>query len=98
MIAAAEKRKYERIPLRALVVLEDGRTGFKYKADMCNYSAGGIYVQSEYALRPGRKLRIQTETLSPDGPRHGSRARVRWRERLIESSSTQLYGMGLQYC
>jgi PilZ domain len=98
MIAVAEKRKYERIPLGAPIVLEDGRTGFKYKAKLCNYSAGGIYVQSEYALRPGRKLRIQTEMLSPDVPRCGSQARVRWRERLIGSSSTQLYGMGLQYC
>jgi PilZ domain len=98
MIGVAEKRKYERIPLQAPVVLEDGRTGFKYKANMCNYSAGGIYVQSEYALRPGRKLRIQTEMLPPDFTRFGSQASVRWREQLTERNPTQLYGMGLQYC
>ena len=97
MSTVAEKRKYERIPLRASVVLEDRRTGFRYKANMCNYSAGGIYVQSEYALRPGRRLQILTEMLPPDVAHWGSQAKVRWRQRLIESTPALLYGMGLQY-
>ena len=98
MIAVVEKRKSKRIPLRTSIVLEDGRTGFQYQATMCNYSTGGIYVQSEYALRPGRKMRIQTEMLPEDFTRFGSLARVRWRERLTDRNPTQPYGMGLQYC
>lgn len=95
--AVTEKRKWERIPFRTPVVLEDGRTGFQYQATMCNYSAGGIYVQSKYALRPGRKLRIQTEILPKDFTRSGSLAKVMWRARLADRNPTQLYGLGLQY-
>ena len=96
--ADTEKRKWERVPFQAPVLLEDGRTGFQYHATICNYSAGGMYVQSKYALRPGRKLRIGVEKLPPEITRPGSLVRITWRERLTSGKPTQLYGMGLQYC
>ena len=98
MTAVVEKRKSVRIPLRTSIVLEDGRSGFQYQATMCNHSTGGIYVRSKYALRPGRKLRIQTEMSPEDFAHSGSLARVRWRERLTDVNSAQPYGMGLQFC
>jgi len=96
--AGVEKRKSERIPFESPVVLEDDRSGFQYPATMLNHSAGGIYVASEYAVRPGRNLRISAAT-SPQGfTLSHSLVKVRWRERLTNGNPNQVYGMGLQYC
>ena len=54
MIALAYQRVSERFEVQAPVMIEDFRTGFYYNGVIYNYCADGVYLESDYALRPGR--------------------------------------------
>ena len=53
MIALVYQRNSQRFEVEAPVMLEDFRTGFYYNGIIYNYSADGVYLESDYAPRPG---------------------------------------------
>ena len=96
MKAIIEHRKSERFSHESPVMLEDFRTGFKYKGVMCNYSNGGIYIESDYAPRPERKIRITVDNLPFNSSPQSYMAEVRWRRQLF-ANSAYAYGVGVKY-
>jgi hypothetical protein len=97
MIAVAYQRSSERFELKAPVMLEDFRTGFYYDGIMYNYSADGIYLESDYAPRPGRKIRLKVDGLPDISAPQVYVAEIRWRCPLSENSSSYSYGVGVKY-
>ena len=98
MTALAEQRTSKRYHQKASVLLEDFRTGFYYNGTMQNYSTKGIYFESNYAPRPGRKIHIKVDSLPDVVSPHVYLAEIRWRKPLSENSSSYSYGVGIKYC
>ena len=97
MKAISELRNGERFYLQAPVSVEDNRTGYRYDGTMRNYSTSGMYLESNYAPRPGRKIRIKVNKLSiPPSPRN-SLAEVRWRQPIMTKAAIYAYGIGVKY-
>jgi hypothetical protein len=98
MVAVAYQRASERFEVEAAVIIEDFRTGFDYNGTIYNYSADGVYLESDYAPRPGRKLQLKVDG-APDifnAPFY--LAEVRWRCSRPDDSVRYLYGFGLRFC
>jgi len=98
MTALAYQRSSQRFEIEAPVILEDFRTGFDYKGVIFNYCADGVYLEADYAPRPGRKVHIKV-----NGARHvflndSYLAEIRWRRPLSDEISDYYFGIGVQYC
>ena len=98
MNAFAHNRTSKRFPSQAPVILEDFRTEYHYNGMMYNYSTDGGYVESAYAPRPGRKIRIKVDGIPDVVTPHVFLAEIRWRKPLPENTRSYTYGLGIKYC
>ena len=98
MIALVCQRNSERIDLQVPVMIEDFRTGFYYNGTICNYSTGGVYLETDYAPRPGRRIHLKVDGAHHIFPAAAYLAEIRWRQPLDSRSSDYLYGIGTKYC
>jgi hypothetical protein len=98
MSALAHQRVSPRFEVKVPVMLEDFRTGFCYDGIICNYCAEGVYLESDYALRPGRKLRLKVDGVLDIFSAQTYFAEVRWRCCRAANKTRYPYGTGLKYC
>ena len=98
MIALAYQRSSQRFEIQAPVMLEDFRTGFYYNGIIYNYSADGVYLESDYAPRPGRKIRLKVDGAQEAFTTAQYLAEIRWRRPLPAENSDYSYGIGMKYC
>ena len=97
MKAISELRNGERFYFETPVSVEDNRTGYRYDGTMFNYSKSGMYLESDYAPRPSRKIRLKVNN-SPDSPSPRKYfAEVRWRQPLSKKASPYSYGIGVKF-
>ena len=94
---AIQKRK-KRIHYKTPITLEDKRTGYHYSGTLFNYSSSGLYFESAYAQRPGRKICIKTDNLPFSSRNGGHRAEVIWRKLVDRNPSTPSFGVGARFC
>jgi hypothetical protein len=97
MKAISELRNGERSYFERPVLVEDNRTGYRYDGTMFNYSKSGMYLESDYAPRPSRKIRIKVNNLSDLSSPQKYFAEVRWRQPLMPKASAYSYGIGVKY-
>ena len=97
MKTISELRNGERFCLEAPVSVEDNRTGYRYDGAMFNYSKSGMYLESDYAPRPSRKIRINLNKLSDFSSPRNYFAEVRWRQPVTQKASAYSYGMGVKF-
>lgn len=98
MTALAYQRNSQRFEVEAPVMIEDFRTGFYYKGIIYNYSADGVYLESDYAPRPGRRIQLKVNGAHDIFSSELYHAEIRWRQPLSDESSHYSYGVGLKYC
>ena len=98
MTALAYQRSTQRFEVEAFVMLEDFQTNFHYNGTIYNYSADGVYLESDYAPRPGRKMRIRFNGARDIFDAGLYLAEIRWRQALADDTSDYAYGLGMQYC
>ncbi len=98
MTALSYQRNSQRFEVEASVLLEDFRTGFYYDGIIYNYSADGVYLESEYAPRPGRKIHLKVNGSNDIFLADGYLAEIRWRRPLVDETSVYSYGIGMKYC
>jgi hypothetical protein len=98
MVALAYQRISQRFKVEVPVILEDIWTSFNYDGIIFNYSADGVYLESDYALRPGRKLRLKVNGALDIFTAQAYLAEVRWRRSLPENESHYSFGSGLKFC
>ena len=93
-----EQRDKTRFPHETPITLENFEIGLLHGARMLNFSAEGMYFESDYILERGAQLFIGI-TSSPyaDGPDvyECYRAQIRWRKPLKKSS--YYYGYGAKF-
>jgi hypothetical protein len=97
MKAISELRNGERFNFQAPVFVEDKRTGFRYDGTMFNYSRGGMYLETNYAPRPSRKLTVKVKNLPGSPAPRRLPSEVRWRQPLPGSKSGYSFGLGVKH-
>lgn len=97
MKAISELRTGERFNFEAPVFVEDKRTGFRYEGTMFNYSRGGMYLETNYAPRPSRKITIKVKNLPGSPAPRRLLSEVRWRQPLPGSKSGYSFGLGVKH-
>jgi hypothetical protein len=97
MKANSELRRGERFYFETPVLLEDNRTGFHYDGLLFNYSKSGMYLETDYAPRPSRKIRIKINNLPDTSAPKKYLAEVRWRQPLFDKKSSYSYGIGVKH-
>ncbi len=98
MIAVAYQRATQRFGIEVPVILEDFRTGFYYNGTIYNYSTDGVYLESDYAPRPGRRIHLKVNESNDIFNTNPYLAIIRWRRSLYDDSAEYFYGIGVQYC
>ena len=98
MIAVAYQRNSQRFEVQTPVMLEDFKTGFYYNGIIYNYCADGVYLESDYAPRPGRRIHLNINGARDIFTRDLYLAEIRWRRPLFEKSTSFSYGVGMKYC
>jgi hypothetical protein len=98
MIAVASQRNSQRFEVEVPVMLEDFRTGFYYKGIIYNCNADGVYLECDYAPRPGRKIHFKVNGARDIFMTERYLAEIRWRQPLSDETSDFSYGIGMQYC
>ena len=53
-----EKRSGSRTDFKSPIMVEDSK-GIIYKARMVNYSGNGLYIETDWLLRPGTQIHIE---------------------------------------
>lgn len=91
MDGAGEMQKDDRAPVR--IQIECRGTGPFFSARSLNISRGGVFLQTEYLLTPGRP--VQLNFCLPDGPRISARGRVVWTRGPGDPRGPA--GMGIQF-
>ena len=97
MKAISELRNGERFYSETPVSVEDNRTGYRYDGTMFNYSKSGMYLETDYAPRPSRKIKIKVNNLSDFPSPRKYAAEVRWRQPLMKQASAYSYGIGVKF-
>jgi hypothetical protein len=98
MNATRDHRYNQRTYQKASVIIEDFGTGYQFGGTMLNCSADGMYLETDYALRRRRKIRIQLNNRPADSASRVYLAEVRWRRLVSGNGSSYAYGIGVRYC
>jgi len=93
-----EQRDKTRFPHETPITLENFEIGLLHGARMLNFSAEGMYFESDYVLERGTELfiGIKNSPYAPDPDVYECyRAQIRWRKPLKKSS--YYYGYGAKF-
>jgi hypothetical protein len=90
--------RHKRINYKTPITLKDKRTGYQYTGTLHNYSKSGLYFESAYAQRPGRKICITSNNLPFSSHSNGHLAEIIWRKLLGQQHSTHSFGVGAKFC
>jgi hypothetical protein len=79
------------------VIIKDDLTGYQYAASMHKCGKAGLYLESNYAPRPGSILNIFLENRELGGGPYACPAVIKWRKLLCWPGLPWSYGLGLKY-
>lgn len=97
MASSSKNKRAKRFSLKAPIMVEDRRTGYRFDATLHNYSDQGLYFEADYALRPERKVRIKAENPEIVSKLRSHKGIVKWRKPLSSENSPHQYGTGIKY-
>jgi hypothetical protein len=92
-----DQRTTERFNCEAPVVIEDFQTGERHDGSMYNYSRGGMYIELDYPLKPGSKVRILIENGKNVVRSESCLAKTIWCKEIPGAVVLYDYGIGLRY-
>jgi hypothetical protein len=97
MVLYTDFRNCMRFKHNSIVMLAGEHSDYCSYAQVLNFSSGGLYVESDFALKPGIKIKIQFNNPPfQSGPRTLSSV-VRWCRELTDYDSDYNYGMGVKF-
>jgi hypothetical protein len=97
MDAFKGKRHAVCVPHGSPVTIKDDRSGFQYPASMHTDSRKGVFLEANYAPRPGSTLHILFDNREGGSGACVCAAVIRWRRMLSRLGSTYSYGLGIKY-
>ena len=97
MLSTPDHRKGIRIEHKSAIMLTDKHSKYSFFAQMINYCVGGLYFESDVALKRGTKIQILFENPPfRSGPQILNSA-VRWCRKLTDYHSNYTYGIGVKF-
>ena len=94
------KRAYSRSAYESPIMYANYDTENYYHAKMYNSSIGGMYFESDHAIKQKSDICIKMVNYTPDTPSPEAykayRAKVKWCKK-IDKSETACYGIGIQF-
>ncbi len=97
MLETTNRRNAKRFDHKSTVMIEDAVQGYFYYGTMRNFSAGGMYFESDFVPKPGTPVKIQLENPPfKTSPREYA-ANVVWYDALDEEESVYNYGIGVRF-
>jgi len=91
------KRQTLRVEQGSSVTVKDDRTGYQYPASMYKSGKGEMYIESNYAQRPGSTLHIFFNNRILGAGPCACPAVIQWRKLLCGFGSSWSYGLGIKY-
>ena len=97
MVSNTDLRKSIRLEHKSAIMVKDEHSKYSLFAKMINYCIGGLYFESNVALKQGTKIQILfdnppfisgSKILSSD---------VRWCRKLTDYNSDYYYGVGVKF-
>lgn len=92
-----EKRRTMCIKQGSPVTIKDDRTGYQYPASMHKGCRDGMYLESNYAPRPGSTFHILFGGRERGAGPCACPAVIQWRRLLCGVGSSWSYGLGIKY-
>lgn len=86
-----------RIKQGSRVTIKDGRTGYQYPASMYRCGKSRMYLESNYAPRPGSPFHVILENRELNARPLALPAVIQWRKLLCRLGSPYSYGLGIKY-
>ena len=97
MVSTHYYRKGIRIKHKSAIMLTDKHSKYSFFAQMINYCVGGLYFESDVALKRGTKIQILfANPPFRSGPQILNSA-VRWCRKLTDYHSNYTYGIGVKF-
>jgi len=92
-----DQRASQRLAYEAAVKIENRDSGSYTYGRMYNYSAGGIYFESDVAFQPGTQVRIDIEKPSSRLITDHFIAKVKWCQEISAAVVLYDYGIGVEF-
>ena len=92
-----DQRASERFNCEAPVLIEDFQTGERHDGSMYNYSRGGMYIELDYPLKPGSKVRILIENGKNVVRSESCIAKTVWCKEIPGAVVLYDFGIGVRY-
>jgi hypothetical protein len=86
-----------RVKQGSLVIIKDDRSGYQYPASMHECGKGGLYLEANYAPRPGSTFKILFGNRELGAGPCACPAVIQWRKLLYGVGSSWSYGLGIKY-
>jgi hypothetical protein len=97
MVSTPDYRKGIRFEHKSAIMLTDEHSKYSFFAQMINFCVGGLYFESDVALKRGTKIQIQFDNPPfRSGPQILNSA-VRWCRKLTDYHSDYTYGIGVKF-
>jgi hypothetical protein len=97
MVSTPDHRKSIRVAHKSAIMVTDEHSKYFLFAQMINFCVGGLYFESDFALKQDTKIQIQF--VNPpfrSGPKTSSSV-VRWCRKLTAYDTDYTYGVGVQF-
>ena len=92
-----DQRDTIRFAHEASIMFEHYPSGRYYEGRMFNYSRGGMYFESDFAPKVGAEIFIGVENSPYTAGHDVYRAKVIWKQELVDRQTFYLYGVGVKY-
>lgn len=92
-----DNRRAMRVKQGYPVTIIDDRTGYQYPASMHKCAKGGMYLEANYAPRPGSTFQILFDNRRMGAGSCTCPAVIQWRKLLPGFGSSWSYGLGIKY-
>ena len=96
-MSADDQRASQRFAYEAAVIIENCDSATYTHGRMYNYSAGGLYFESDVAFQTGTKVRIGLETPGNLLGSDNFMASVKWCKEITAAVVLYDYGIGVQF-
>lgn len=97
MILRSHHRFYRRFVYEAALKIENCDSGTYTYGRMYNYSAGGIYFESDVAFQPGTQVQIDIEKPGDGLDIDHLTAKVKWCQEISAAVVLYNYGIGIEF-
>ena len=97
MVSTPDYRKSIRFEHKSAIMLTDEHSKHSFFAQMINFCVGGLYFESDVALKRGTKIQIQFDNPPFRSDPQILSSAVRWCRKLTDYDSDYTYGIGVKF-